>query len=75
MAIVTFHPSKGWSLPEIKPYSLISLDPAASCLQYSSTCFEGMKVKVENVTSNTPQRFLHKAYLGADGKYVYIAQT
>lgn len=43
MAIVTFHPSKGWSAPEIKPYSPISLDPAASCLQYSSTCFEGMK--------------------------------
>ncbi|KAL4069150.1 aminotransferase [Scleroderma citrinum] len=43
MAIATFNPSKGWSAPEIKPYSPISLDPASSCLQYSSTCFEGMK--------------------------------
>ncbi|KIJ58938.1 hypothetical protein HYDPIDRAFT_32176 [Hydnomerulius pinastri MD-312] len=43
MAVATFDPSTGWSDPVIKPYGPLSLDPASSCLQYSSNCFEGMK--------------------------------
>ncbi|KAG9310405.1 aminotransferase [Chiua virens] len=43
MAISSFHPQKGWSSPEIKPYGPLSLDPASSCFQYCSNVFEGMK--------------------------------
>ncbi|KAF9235840.1 aminotransferase [Melanogaster broomeanus] len=43
MAIATFEPSTGWSDPEIKPYAPFTIDPASSCLQYSTNIFEGMK--------------------------------
>ncbi|KAI0920452.1 hypothetical protein AcV5_010181 [Taiwanofungus camphoratus] len=46
MLIATYHPSTGWSAPEIKPYGPLSLDPASSCFQYSTSVFEGMKAYV-----------------------------
>jgi hypothetical protein len=46
MLSVSFDPQHGWSTPEIKPYENLSLDPASSCLQYATSCFEGMKVTV-----------------------------
>jgi branched-chain amino acid aminotransferase len=44
MLIVTHEPGSGWSIPEIKPYGPLSIDPASSCLQYCPNVFEGMKV-------------------------------
>jgi branched-chain amino acid aminotransferase len=44
MMLATFHPKTGWSAPEIKPYGPLTLDPACSCFQYSTSVFEGMKV-------------------------------
>ncbi|KAL0576526.1 branched-chain-amino-acid transaminase bat2 [Marasmius crinis-equi] len=43
MLVVSFDPENGWSSPEIKPYGPIDLDPCASCLQYATNIFEGMK--------------------------------
>lgn len=33
----------GWLAPRIVPYGSIEMNPAATVLHYSSTCFEGMK--------------------------------
>ncbi|KAF2016871.1 branched-chain amino acid aminotransferase II [Aaosphaeria arxii CBS 175.79] len=35
--------SGGWETPEIVPFGNLSLSPAASCLNYATQCFEGMK--------------------------------
>lgn len=43
MLIVTYEPTTGWSIPEIKPYGPLSIDPSSSCLQYCPNTFEGMK--------------------------------
>ncbi|KAG2065967.1 branched-chain amino acid aminotransferase II [Suillus decipiens] len=43
MIVATHDPEIGWSIPEIKPYGPIALDPACSCFQYSGNVFEGMK--------------------------------
>lgn len=43
MLICTYDPQSGWAPPEIKPYGPLNIDPAASCLQYATTVFEGMK--------------------------------
>ncbi|KAI0085681.1 branched-chain amino acid aminotransferase II [Irpex rosettiformis] len=43
MAIAHYDPVNGWSAPEIKPYGPLMLDPLSSCLQYSTSLFEGMK--------------------------------
>jgi len=34
----------GWEAPELKPYGPLSLYPTASCLQYATECFEGLKL-------------------------------
>ena len=34
----------GWSAPELKPYGNVSMAPSASCLQYATECFEGLKL-------------------------------
>ncbi|RMZ83303.1 hypothetical protein DV738_g1164, partial [Chaetothyriales sp. CBS 135597] len=44
MVIAKWTLEKGWADPEIVPYSPLSLMPTASVLQYSTSCFEGMKV-------------------------------
>ncbi|KIY43952.1 branched-chain amino acid aminotransferase II [Fistulina hepatica ATCC 64428] len=41
--LVIEHTPKGWSAPEIKPYSPLQLDPASSCFHYCPNVFEGMK--------------------------------
>lgn len=46
MLVVHYDPVNGWSAPEIKPYGPLSIDPASSCLQYSTNIFEGMKVRL-----------------------------
>ncbi|KAH8101468.1 branched-chain amino acid aminotransferase II [Cristinia sonorae] len=46
MVMVTYDPVNGWGTPEIKPYGPISLDPASSIFQYSTSAFEGMKAYV-----------------------------
>ncbi|PPQ64055.1 hypothetical protein CVT24_008868 [Panaeolus cyanescens] len=46
MLVVNYHPVHGWSAPEIKPYAPLEIDPMASCLQYATTIFEGMKAYV-----------------------------
>lgn len=46
MLVANFDPKSGWSAPEIKPYAPLSLDPASSCLHYSTNVFEGMKAYV-----------------------------
>jgi branched-chain amino acid aminotransferase len=43
MIVATHDPVTGWSVPEVKPYGPISLDPASSCFQYGGNVFEGMK--------------------------------
>ncbi|CAN6675009.1 branched-chain-amino-acid aminotransferase, cytosolic [Trichomonascus vanleenenianus] len=40
---VSWSESAGWSQPELKPWAPLSIDPSASVLHYSVTCFEGMK--------------------------------
>ncbi|KAJ2981096.1 hypothetical protein NUW58_g6774 [Xylaria curta] len=34
----------GWEAPRIEPFGNLSISPAASCLNYATQCFEGMKV-------------------------------
>jgi len=43
MFIMDYSVEKGWHDPRIVPYGDISLSPAASCLHYGQTVFEGMK--------------------------------
>ncbi|KAK6992930.1 branched-chain-amino-acid aminotransferase [Favolaschia claudopus] len=43
MLVCKYHPSTGWSAPEIKPYGPLAIDPSSNCLQYASNVFEGMK--------------------------------
>ncbi|KAL5363332.1 aminotransferase [Aspergillus floccosus] len=44
MITVSWTAKNGWGDPELVPHGPILLMPAASVLQYSTTCFEGMKV-------------------------------
>lgn len=44
MVEIDWTAEKGWTTPEIKPYSPLTLDPTASCLHYATQCFEGMKL-------------------------------
>jgi branched-chain amino acid aminotransferase len=44
MLYAEYTPEAGWSAPEIKPYGPLSIEPSASCFQYSTNVFEGMKV-------------------------------
>ena len=34
----------GWDAPELRPYGNLSLAPTASVLNYSTSCFEGMRM-------------------------------
>lgn len=44
MVEIDYTVADGWSVPHIKPYAMLALDPTASCLHYATQCFEGMKV-------------------------------
>jgi branched-chain amino acid aminotransferase len=37
----------GWSIPKIKPYQPLNLDPATSSLHYGQSVFEGMKAYMQ----------------------------
>lgn len=41
--MMSFDPRSGWSAPVLQPYQPLQIDPAASCFQYSTNLFEGMK--------------------------------
>ncbi|KAL5518422.1 BAT2_1 [Sanghuangporus vaninii] len=43
MLVMSFDPKSGWSAPVLQPHQPLQIDPAASCLQYSTNLFEGMK--------------------------------
>jgi len=43
MFTMTYHSSRGWYDPAVRPYEDLSLDPAAMCLHYGQLIFEGMK--------------------------------
>ncbi len=43
MFIMNYKTGKGWYDPRIVPYGDLSLSPAALCLHYGQTVFEGMK--------------------------------
>ncbi|KZV60204.1 branched-chain amino acid aminotransferase II [Peniophora sp. CONT] len=43
MLVAEYTPEHGWGAPEIKPFGPITVDPSASCFQYCTNCFEGMK--------------------------------
>ncbi len=45
MLVVAYDPISGWNDPQIKPYAPLPIDPMASCLQYCTNVFEGMKVR------------------------------
>ncbi|KAF8194818.1 aminotransferase [Mycena galopus ATCC 62051] len=59
MLIMTFHPMTGWSVPKIKPYGAMSLDPSSNCLQYATSIFEGMKAVLD--LEGKPHMFRPKA--------------
>jgi len=43
MLVMPYDEGQGWHDPEIRPYAPIELSPAAMCLHYGQTVFEGMK--------------------------------
>ena len=43
MFVMKYKTGKGWYDPRIVPYGELSLSPAAMCLHYGQTVFEGMK--------------------------------
>ena len=43
MFVMNYKTGKGWHNPRIVPYGELSLSPAALCLHYGQTVFEGMK--------------------------------
>ncbi|KAL0950524.1 hypothetical protein HGRIS_007332 [Hohenbuehelia grisea] len=55
MLLISYDPVSGWSVPEIKPYGPLALDPMSSCLQYATTIFEGMKAYIG--PDGTPRLF------------------
>ncbi|KAJ3912711.1 aminotransferase [Lentinula edodes] len=57
MVVAELDPETGWSDPEIKPRAPLCIDPVSSCVQYGTTVFEGMKV-----------RLALSSYVGPDGE-------
>ncbi len=43
MLLIDHDTSKGWHNARIEPYGSLKLDPAAACLHYGQTIFEGLK--------------------------------
>ncbi|MBR3969880.1 MAG: aminotransferase class IV, partial [Ruminococcus sp.] len=43
MFVMSYTAGQGWHDPEIRPYAPIELSPAAMCLHYGQTVFEGLK--------------------------------
>ncbi len=43
MLVMPYDKGQGWHDPEIRPYGPIELSPAAMCLHYGQTVFEGLK--------------------------------
>ncbi len=43
MFVMDYKEGRGWYDPRIVPYAPVALDPAAVCLHYGQTTFEGMK--------------------------------
>ncbi len=43
MLVLPYDEGQGWHDPEIRPFDSISLSPAAMCLHYGQTVFEGLK--------------------------------
>lgn len=43
MFIMNYDEGQGWHDPRVVPYAPLSLDPAAMCLHYGQTVFEGLK--------------------------------
>ena len=43
MLVMPYDEGQGWHDPEIRPYGNIELSPAAMCLHYGQTVFEGLK--------------------------------
>ena len=43
MFVMSYDAGQGWHDPEIRPYAPIELSPAAMCLHYGQTVFEGLK--------------------------------
>jgi branched-chain amino acid aminotransferase len=43
MFLMDYRHGDGWINPRIEPYGSIALDPAAMCLHYGQTIFEGLK--------------------------------
>lgn len=43
MLVMPYDEGQGWHDPEIRPYGPIELSPAAMCLHYGQTVFEGLK--------------------------------
>ena len=43
MFTMSYHSSRGWYDPVVRPYEELRLDPAAMCLHYGQLIFEGMK--------------------------------
>lgn len=43
MLVMPYDEGQGWHDPEIMPYGNISISPAAMCLHYGQTVFEGLK--------------------------------
>ncbi|EJT99075.1 branched-chain amino acid aminotransferase II [Dacryopinax primogenitus] len=43
MLVLNYSPELGWSAPSIEPYGPMQVDPMASCIQYATNIFEGMK--------------------------------
>lgn len=58
MFIMNYKTGKGWYDPRIVPYGDLTLSPAAMCLHYGQTVFEGMKAyygKDSNILLFRPQ--------------------
>ena len=70
MVLVEHHAETGWTDPVIKPYGPLPIDPIASCLQYSTNLFEGMKVRAIVIRSghSALSCITSQAYWGADGE-------
>lgn len=70
MLVVEYHAETGWTDPVIKPYGPLPIDPIASCLQYSTNLFEGMKVRaiVSRSVHFALTRITSQAYWGEDGE-------
>jgi branched-chain amino acid aminotransferase len=69
MFLAEFDAGRGWHNPRVEPYGPLSIDPAASVLQYAQEMFDGFKAirgQDDKIRLFRPDRHCERMSLGAE---------